>query len=130
VTARGDIGEAHSKEPAFRFYQLYDKVYREDILEHAYRLAKQNGGAPGVDGKRFEDIEAMGLEEWLAALGEEVRKMSSPVNVTLWARVTRLLFRRVLSMEGEVRDRVVYIIGVPEAMLPDEFLKQRTPEEL
>ena len=61
------------KEPAFRFYQLYDKVYREDILEHAYRLAKHNGGAPGVDEKRFEDIEAAGLEEWLAALGEEVR---------------------------------------------------------
>jgi RNA-directed DNA polymerase len=61
------------QEPAYRFYLLYDKVYRADILAHAYRLAKQNGGAPGVDGVTFEDIETGGVERWLAAVGEALR---------------------------------------------------------
>jgi RNA-directed DNA polymerase len=55
-------------EPAYRFYLLYDKVYREDILLHAYRVSRATRGAPGVDGMRFEDIDAAGVEEWLAGL--------------------------------------------------------------
>jgi len=61
------------QEPAYRFYLLYDKVYRMDILEHAYALSKQKGGAPGMDGVTFADIEAAGAEQWLAAVQEALR---------------------------------------------------------
>jgi RNA-directed DNA polymerase len=59
-------------EPAFRFYLLYDKICREDILCHAYALARANAGAPGRDGMTFAQIEASGLEGWLANLREEL----------------------------------------------------------
>src|SRR5712671_4299477 len=59
-------------EPAFRFYVLYDKICREDILRHAYGLARANAGAPGVDGVSFAQIEEKGLEAWLAGLREEL----------------------------------------------------------
>jgi RNA-directed DNA polymerase len=60
-------------EPAYRFYLLYDKIYREDILTHAYELVKANQGAPGVDGRTFWGIETQGLGEWLAGIREELR---------------------------------------------------------
>ena len=59
-------------EPAYRFYLLYDKIYREDILSHAYALARANKGAPGVDGVTFAMIEAEGLEAWLANIRSEL----------------------------------------------------------
>jgi len=59
-------------EPAFRFYLLYDKICREDILRHAYALARANAGAPGVDGVSFKQIDASGVEVWLAGLREEL----------------------------------------------------------
>jgi RNA-directed DNA polymerase len=59
-------------EPEFRFYQLYDKVYRKDILMRAYHLAKSNNGAPGVDGESFADIESKGIKEWLNGLGKDL----------------------------------------------------------
>jgi retron-type reverse transcriptase len=57
-------------EPGFRFYALYDKVYREDVLGHAYACCKANKGAAGVDGQSFEDIEAYGVERWLGELAQ------------------------------------------------------------
>src|SRR5579875_906283 len=60
-------------EPEYRFYLLYDKIYREDILAHAYELAKANKGAPGVDGQSFEEIEAQGRGKWLTELRNELR---------------------------------------------------------
>ena len=60
-------------EPEYRFYLLYDKIYREDIAAHAYELVKSNKGAPGVDGQGFEEIESRGLGEWLTGIRQELR---------------------------------------------------------
>ena len=53
-------------EAGFRFYALYDKMYREDILAHAYAQCRSNKGAPGVDGQDFADVEAYGVQVWMA----------------------------------------------------------------
>src|SRR5580704_16929705 len=59
-------------EPNFRFYQLYDKVYRADVLLRAWALAKANHGAPGVAGESFGDIESKGVMKWLDGLGKDL----------------------------------------------------------
>ena len=63
-------------EPGYRFYMLYDKVYREDVLAHAYARARANKGAPGVDEQTFEQIESAGLAEWLTGIREELRNQT------------------------------------------------------
>lgn len=66
---------AKAKEaPSFRFYALYDKVYRADVLAHAYGRCRANGGAAGVDGQRFEDIEVGGVERWLGELAQVLKE--------------------------------------------------------
>jgi RNA-directed DNA polymerase len=59
--------------PSYRFYSLYDKVCRRDVLEFAYRRCRQNAGAPGIDGQTFTTIEAQGLDAWLDALAQDLK---------------------------------------------------------
>jgi RNA-directed DNA polymerase len=61
-------------EAGYRFYTLYDKIGREDILAHAYAQCRSNKGAPGVDGRDFADIEAYGVERWLGELALALRE--------------------------------------------------------
>jgi RNA-directed DNA polymerase len=61
-------------EVGYRFYALYDKISREDILAHAYAQCRSNKGAPGVDGQEFADIEAYGVERWLGELALALRE--------------------------------------------------------
>jgi RNA-directed DNA polymerase len=61
-------------EAGYRFYALYDKISREDILAHAYAQCRSNKGAPGVDGQDFADIEAYGVQRWLGELALALRQ--------------------------------------------------------
>jgi RNA-directed DNA polymerase len=64
-------------EPACRVHQRYDKAYRANILEHAYRLARSQQGAPGVEGVSFADLQRRGEAEWLAALRKELHDQTN-----------------------------------------------------
>lgn len=67
--------QAKAKENSgFRFYALYDKVHRDDVLQFAYLRCKSNGGAAGADGQEFDDIESYGREQWLRELAQELRE--------------------------------------------------------
>ena len=59
-------------EPAYRFYSLWDKVCRKDVLAEAYRRCHANAGAAGADGETFEQIETQGIERWLEKLRKEL----------------------------------------------------------
>ena len=72
-TAEGVAREAKA-EPGYRFYALYDKIGREDILAHAYAQCRSNKGAPGVDRQDFEAVETYGVERWLGELALALRQ--------------------------------------------------------
>lgn len=100
------------EEPQFRFYLLYDKVYRKDILEFAYRKCKANGGAPGVDGQSFEDIEAYGREEWLRERAEELQSKEYRVDAVRRVWIEKANGgQRPLGIPT-IRDRVVQMAVV------------------
>lgn len=76
TTVRKLQEKLHAKakaHPGFRFYSLWDKVYREDVLHHAWQRCRRNGGAAGVDGLSFADIESGGVAAWLDDLRQELR---------------------------------------------------------
>lgn len=63
-------------EAGYRFYALYDKIYREDVLAHAYAQCRSNRGAPGVDRQDFAEVEEYGVQKWLGELALALRQES------------------------------------------------------
>jgi group II intron reverse transcriptase/maturase len=113
-------------EPGFRFYALYDKLYREDLLAHAYAQCRANKGAPGVDGQDFADVEAYGRERWLGELAlalKEERYRPEPIKRVFIPKANGKL--RPLGI-STLRDRVcmtaamLVLEPVFEADLPSE----------
>jgi RNA-directed DNA polymerase len=101
------------KSPNFRFYALYDKVYRKDGLTFAYACSKANGGAAGVDGQTFEDIEAYGLERWLDELTQELKARTyRPFPVRrVWIPKPDGKTQRPLGVPA-IRDRTVMMAAI------------------
>ena len=88
------------RAPDFRFYSLYDKIHRKDVLSFAYRLAKSSRGVPGVDGQTFGKIESYGVERWLGELAERYRlrrwlRKKHKVRTSVYRRWPAVFFEQV-----------------------------------
>jgi group II intron reverse transcriptase/maturase len=118
-------------EAGYRFYALYDKISRDDILAHAYAECRSNRGAPGIDGQDFADIEAYGVERWLAELALALRQETyrpQPIRRVFIPKANGKL--RPLGISS-VRDRVcmtaatLVLEPIFEADLPSEIYAYR-----
>ena len=118
-------------EPGCRFHALYDKVYREDVLRHAFQCCRANHGAPGVDGVQFEDIEASGVEPWLGELATTLKEKTYQAEAIRRVHIPKPNGKlRPLGIPT-IRDRVVQmamvlVLGpIFEADLPPQLYAYR-----
>ena len=130
-TADGALHAKAKAEAGYRFYALYDKLSRDDILAHAYAQCRSNKGAAGVDGQDFADIEAYGVERWLGELALALRQETyrpEPIRRVFIPKANGKL--RPLGI-STVRDRVcmtaamLVLEPIFEADLPPEIYAYR-----
>ena len=107
--------------PDFRFYVLYDKLYREDILEYAYRCCKANSGAAGVDKIDFIDIETYGKDKWLGELAEELRNKTYQAEA-----IRRVTSKPAMQLTRRLMDKLKLTINEQKTStrhLPEETIE-------
>jgi RNA-directed DNA polymerase len=98
--------------PGYRFYLLYDKVYRRDILAFAYARCRSNDGAPGIDGQTFADIEAYGVDRWLDERAAELRTKAYQPQPVRRVHIPKPDGQQRPLGIGTIRDRVVQMAVV------------------
>src|SRR2546423_12299630 len=110
-------------EPSYRFYLLYDKMYREDILAHAYALVKSNQGAPGVDGQTFWGIETLGLGLY-GMLSSSVAQRTGEIGVRMALGAKRGVVLRMILSEALVLLAAGLVPGAIGLVIAARFIEK------